>query len=669
MPLSQFELNLINTVLKKNFPAEKTVFTPQELLFILREFKDQDKYTNTAVQASPKYKVIKNFVNFLLYRSLSNFDSMLLCLSGGTEVLTKAGPRRIDSLPIGENELISYDFSIGKIVSSTGILWKTGKKKVFVLRTVDGREVKASPEHKFFVRETDGSIIRKHLVDIVVGDELVCQDVQFVRVESIREKSFPVETYDFHVPIYNNFFLKNKILVSNCEGIKGAGKSSFAVMLAMMWCKMLDIKFDTTKHIAYTNAQVMHALDTLPPFSPLVCDESVNFCLLGSTLVRTPTGTKRMDELGTHTVMSFNRSRNTIVPARAQFFSSGRKEVFAVTLDDGSTINTTEDHRFLVTRNNKDLWTNIRQLKEGDEVKRVGRMSRLSFPSLELAQTCRGGGSVVGLKVQSITSIGIHDVYDASVPRYHNFILDNGVIAHNCLSEEWASVENRELRKKLAQIRTKHFLFILCFPMKINKVQKTYLESFVNYWISIFYRGTGAIFIRDMNPAFDAWRIKDFADIGSYNEFTPREVIMKKLEKHPNFWKMLSIPPLPAKVYEKYLKVREKNVYNTDTALSTVTRETVMNALLVQVLRDIMMKDGSVTLNRLSIHLRNEYDLDVKRSELDAAIKDAEALVKKGIELGIMTRLSELEHKTAVRQFLKTEIVKTQPTTPPVTEG
>jgi hypothetical protein len=49
-------------------------------------------------------------------------------------------------------------------------------------------------------------------------------------------------------------------------------------------------------------------------------------------------------------------------------------------------------------------------------------------------------------------------------------------------SEDWAKRENKDLKKRLAQIRTKHLLFILCFPLKINKLEKNYLESFVNYW-------------------------------------------------------------------------------------------------------------------------------------------------------------------------------------------
>jgi DNA polymerase-3 subunit alpha len=36
------------------------------------------------------------------------------------------------------------------------------------------------------------------------------------------------------------------------------------------------------------------------------------------------------------------------------------------------------------------------------------------------------------LKIKSIKSLGIVDVYDIEMSTNHNFILDNGVVAHNC---------------------------------------------------------------------------------------------------------------------------------------------------------------------------------------------------------------------------------------------
>ena len=34
-------------------------------------------------------------------------------------------------------------------------------------------------------------------------------------------------------------------------------------------------------------------------------------------------------------------------------------------------------------------------------------------------------------KIKSITSVGVGDVYDISVKKYENYILENGVVTHN----------------------------------------------------------------------------------------------------------------------------------------------------------------------------------------------------------------------------------------------
>ena len=41
-----------------------------------------------------------------------------------------------------------------------------------------------------------------------------------------------------------------------------------------------------------------------------------------------------------------------------------------------------------------------------------------------------------------------------------------------------------------------------------------------NYWIDLFGRGKGAIYVKDKNPLQDSWRLKEFGKVGSYTEFT-----------------------------------------------------------------------------------------------------------------------------------------------------
>ncbi len=83
--------------------------------------------------------------------------------------------------------------------------------------------------------------------------------------------------------------------------------------------------------------------------------------------------------------------------------------------------------------------------------------------------------------IKSIKKLDKREVYDIINVKDNNNYIANDFIVHNS-SADWNKKESKELRKKLAQVRTKHLLFILCFPLKIYKMEKNYLESFVNYW-------------------------------------------------------------------------------------------------------------------------------------------------------------------------------------------
>jgi hypothetical protein len=338
MSLSYFDQQLFEVVVTKNFPKEKLEFSKGDILMILNEMSNTDKYysKDTHETKIARHKVFKYFVRYCLYRNLANFDSLVLL-----------------------------------------------------------------------------------------------------------------------------------------TGEKGVGKSSFAMMLCREWCKLLGIPFRPAKYIAYTNRQVQNLIDTLPKFSPMICDEAINFAT----------------------------------------------------------------------------------------------------------------------------------------------------------TENWAKTENKELKKKLGQVRTKHFFYILCFPLKVQKVDKVYLESYVNYWIECISRGLGALFVKDKNPVQDAWRLADFKNIGSYTEFTNLTKVKKALMRHPNFWYMITAPKPPDALYTEYLLHREKNVYSEAGVLSSVTRQDIYRAVMIKVLQDIMIRDSSLSMKRLLLHIKNEYDIDLRESDLKGIIEDAEMLI------------------------------------------
>lgn len=273
------------------------------------------------------------------------------------------------------------------------------------------------------------------------------------------------------IGVRNRSNLDTMLLIT---ALKGGGKSSTAIQIARQWCSLHGWVFDPKKYIAYTNADLSKKIDTLPPFSPLIADESVRF----------------------------------------------------------------------------------------------------------------------------ITS------------------------------EDWNKKENKTLKKKLAQIREKHFLFMLCFPLKISKVEKTYLESYVNYWIELYARGKGALFVRDSNPVFDSWRLQSFKDIGSYTEFTDPDKIKEKLKQHPCFWKFLTVPKVPDKMYARYKTLRDANVYRDDSdVMKSITKEDIYQALLILALNDIMSNDASITSNRILMHIKNNYDISIPKSDLSKMVGEAGKIV------------------------------------------
>jgi len=234
-------------------------------------------------------------------------------------------------------------------------------------------------------------------------------------------------------------------------------------------------------------------------------------------------------------------------------------------------------------------------------------------------------------KIKSIKKIGKREVYDIiNVSKNNNYIA-NGLIVHNS--------ESKALRKKIAEVRTKHLLFILCFPLKVTKVEKTYMDAFVNYWCDLFGRGSGAIFVKDRNPVNDPWRLNDFKKIGSYTEFSSLSDIEKKLKKHPNFWKIIKFPKPPKWLYEKYLAVREHNVYDNESVREMLTSEDVHKALLLLALQDIMMNDATLSLNRIALHIKNQYDIPIAKKNIQTIMQDSKQIVTKirGEQVGYKT--------------------------------
>jgi hypothetical protein len=123
--------------------------------------------------------------------------------------------------------------------------------------------------------------------------------------------------------------------------------------------------------------------------------------------------------------------------------------------------------------------------------------------------------------------------------------------------------------------------------------------------------------------------MKDFLKLGSYNEFTKLNLIENILKKHPNFWTMIKFPKPPKWLYTKYLRVREFNVYDNKDIMATLTNEDIIKALMVLTLKDIITDDSTLTMHRILLHIKNKYDITLKKKHLFDVVEDAKQLVVK----------------------------------------
>jgi hypothetical protein len=150
---------------------------------------------------------------------------------------------------------------------------------------------------------------------------------------------------------------------------KGGGKSSAAIMMAKYHCKLLGIRFDPTRHMAYNNADVMNKIDTLNKFEPLVCDEAVRFaCVTGDTIIKTQYGDKKITDcigLTNFGVYGYNDDTNKEeLQIAEKCIATKIDEVYEVRIEGGRIIKCTKEHKFLTLYG----WKQLQELKEGDEI-------------------------------------------------------------------------------------------------------------------------------------------------------------------------------------------------------------------------------------------------------------------------------------------------------------
>ena len=63
--------------------------------------------------------------------------------------------------------------------------------------------------------------------------------------------------------------------------------------------------------------------------------------------------------------------------------------------------------------------------------------------------------------------------------------------------------------------------------------------------------------------------------------------------------------------------------------MANVSKEDIHNALLILSLRDIMLQDVTLNMNRIILHIKNQYDIALSKNMIQHAVDDATQLVTK----------------------------------------
>ncbi|MDX1373465.1 MAG: hypothetical protein R3321_13410, partial [Nitrososphaeraceae archaeon] len=96
-----------------------------------------------------------------------------------------------------------------------------------------------------------------------------------------------------------------------------------------------------------------------------------------------------------------------------------------------------------------------------------------------------------------------------TLPPYAPLIADEA--ARFAMGEDWAKSENKDMKKLMAQIRTKHLVMFFNIP-KFKWMDSKYRDDMATIWIRVVKRGVALIFHPDLAEVDDSWHLKELQD-------------------------------------------------------------------------------------------------------------------------------------------------------------
>jgi len=209
------------------------------------------------------------------------------------------------------------------------------------------------------------------------------------------------------------------------NGQAGIGKTSSAYVLAKEFeAKTLYINGSLNTSIDVVRQEVIQFAST-KSFDNTKKIVIMDECLAEDeeVLVNTPEGIKPLAlkdfELGkVYEIVSFNMNTEQIEIDKGEIISDKEDYVYEIELEDGRTIQVTEEHPFLVRQ--KDSTIVEKSIRDGLKEGEIIVSSQTNIEKIE------------EFEIKSIKPIGKKKVRNLTVYKNHTFITKNGIITHNC---------------------------------------------------------------------------------------------------------------------------------------------------------------------------------------------------------------------------------------------
>jgi hypothetical protein len=371
------------------------------------------------------------------------------CVSGDTLIDGPDGKERIDALAAHGQAFRVWSLTPeGQRVPATATFaFQKGTAELFRYTLDGGQSIKATAHHRFL---TDRGF--RPGADIAVGDCIATaddhssiaplhaqaqnvtdsqyvgiaetSDLKYCRVISVESVGVH-DFYDMHVPGWENYSA-NGIWNHNTFAIKYALSEISAVIQSIIAPGFLDVDISGLQLPATAGLEEIY-------------QGQLDDCVRKDTLVDTPAGQRRIDELAQSgqpfEVWSVTPNGERVKATAIRAFRKGRAELFRYLLSDGRYIDATAQHRFLTNKGficgaNVGIGTMI-ATADHSSLPGAGNRPAESVTDADyddMAETA----AVKFREVTAITSLGVDDFYDMHVPGWENYSA-NGIWNHNTL--------------------------------------------------------------------------------------------------------------------------------------------------------------------------------------------------------------------------------------------